>query len=793
MKNIKDILLLLIFVSFFSQVSYSQNDDILCLPCIQQYISDANIVDVERSAVCDDTYFFVLPNGTREIRYRNDICNPPFWILPVVCDQVYSIGTQCSTIGGSCNVEVELVQGVECVLPKLISSGNILNVCNYLNGAQEMNGPIGTRYKIGYKTATGDCFNFCQQGQKVDVTCTEKLTSGNEPDIYTECTSFEEYQLGNIVPQGGNKFTLFSNSSSQNAQITGLKSSNGSKSLLFGNGSDIDYNINQSLKETQVGRLDFKVFVPNGRAGGWGIETRNPDTYVFYMKANSNFLNIYTGSNDAIIGSFNTSLFNKWFDVSIIFQPFRNTIEIWVNKQFVGSVQDYESNLVTDLNMYALTNISYNEMYVDEICYREWKHTVPCTLEFNPVCVNNQNYGNSCFAYLDGYNENEISQGACGVPSCVNLSYPINNSIDIPTNVNITWPSSPNATFYILNVGKTLFGNEIINQNVGNVTNYNLQNLPQNSDIFVSILPGNNIGEQFSCNITKFRTKSNVQIPACTSLSYPANNALNVPRNVTITWPVVTDAAGYFLKVGTSNNTTDILDITLGNVLSHGLVNLPEDKNICVRVIPYNSAGSSSNCSSICFRTEKLLQVPQCTQLNSPNNNQVNVPTTINLTWPASSGATGYKVFIRDINNQAIVPIVTLGNVTNYIVQNLPLNKFICVTIIPFNAGGESQNCTVTCFETIKTSATDDHVKSKYQIVPNPSADFIELICDGCGRFNGEIIIYDIRGKMVQNSLQYSSGDKIDIQSLPGGIYLIYLKTRLKTTVLKFIKPSLLN
>ena len=257
---------------------------------------------------------------------------------------------------------------------------------------------------------------------------------------------------------------------------------------------------------------------------------------------------------------------------------------------------------------------------------------------------------------------------------------------------------------------------------------------------------------------------------------------------MTITWPMVTLATGYSLKVGTSTNASDILDIIVGNVSSFTLNSLPEDKYICVTIIPYNTAGSSSNCNSICFRTEKLLQAPQCTQINSPANNQTNVPTTVNLTWLPSTGATGYKVRIRDLNNQAIVPELTLGNVTNYIVQNLPLNKFICVTIIPFNAAGESQNCTVNCFETIKTSATDDSIKSKYQLTPNPSSDYVELLCDGCDHFNGQIIIYDMQGKMIQKNPTYSLGDKIDIQSFESGIYLIYLINGVKTSVLKFVK-----
>jgi hypothetical protein len=744
MKNNKSLKSIVVcFLLFVSNNIFSQNDEILCLPCIQQYIADANIIDVERSAICDDTYLFVLPNGTREVRYRDNICNPPIWILNVVCDPFYSIGTQCSSNGGSCEVEVELVQGVECVLPKVLSSGITLHVCNYLNGALEMNGPVGTKYKIAYQNTTNSCFSFCQQGQNVDVTCTEKITSSNEPEILTDCTSFEEYNVGDIVPQAGNKFTLFSNLSSQNAKVTSIKSSSGGKSLLISNSSDIDYNISQSLKENQVGRLVFKMFIPSGKTGAWGLETNDPESYVWYMQCSANSFSVLSKYQN-VSGSSLEPIFNKWVNVALIFQPFKNTIEIWFNNNLVGRAENYQSNLVTDLNFYFLNGSNNNEMYIDELCYREWKKDGPCTQEYAPVCIADETYGNNCIAYQAGYSDLEIRQGACGVPDCVTLNYPAHNSSGIPTDVTITWPTSIHATSYTLNIGTSINGGDILYQNVGNVTSYNLKNLPANKEIFVSVLPSNDRGMQLSCHISKFTTKSNLQSPSCTTLTSPANNGTNVPRNINITWPSVAEASGYRLYVGKSSSTSEFLNADIGLITSYLLSNLPEDQNICVRVIPYNAAGSAMNCQATCFRTEKIIQIPSCTQLSSPINNQVNVPTTINLTWPPSPNATGYKIQIRDANNQLVKSDITLGNVSNYVVQNLPLNKFICVTITPFNAAGESQACTATCFETIKTSAAEDGntISGNYILSPNPAVDYVYISCSSCVSDKAQIIIF---------------------------------------------------
>jgi coxsackievirus/adenovirus receptor len=44
----------------------------------------------------------------------------------------------------------------------------------------------------------------------------------------------------------------------------------------------------------------------------------------------------------------------------------------------------------------------------------ESKATCICTLEYNPVCVKGQTYGNPCEARCDGYKEGDWTMGACG-------------------------------------------------------------------------------------------------------------------------------------------------------------------------------------------------------------------------------------------------------------------------------------------------------------------------------------------------------------------------------------------
>ena len=98
-------------------------------------------------------------------------------------------------------------------------------------------------------------------------------------------------------------------------------------------------------------------------------------------------------------------------------------------------------------------------------------------------------------------------------------------------------------------------------------------------------------------------------------------------------------------------------------------------------------------CNSFCFTTENEVQLPSCTSVTSPANNEQNVPTSINMIWAESTGATGYKIKIGTTSGgNDVLALKDVGNVLNTIIESLPTNKFLCATIIPYNAGGEPQN-----------------------------------------------------------------------------------------------------
>lgn len=610
----------------------------------------------------------------------------------------------CSEFG-PCNTEIEMVQGVECLMAKIISTGQLLYPLDFSQGVNKDQFTLGGRAKIGYIEVPYP--SFCQEGEKqVIITCAENGTT-NEGD-FELCTNFDSYSVGPIVPQGSPLFTLFSNQTSQNASVTSIRSANGSKSLLISNGTNLDYNIARTLTENKVARLDWKIFIASGKSGSFSLETNTPNLYSLKVENSFGDGNLFVKEKvngiDVLVPKLSFMVKNdKWVQFSLIFQPFEDEIELWVDGKFIYKISAYSSNMITDLNFSRLENSANNEMYVDELCYKEWSHYKVCPQWILPVCVNNINYNNSCEAANDGYSVNEITNGLCGTPLCTSIITPSQDENNIPVNVVIGWNPAQNATKYFLRVGTTPNGGEIIgNLDIGNNLTYYLTNLPYNSKIYVKIQPANNISIISDCQEISFTTQSNSQVPSCASFIYPSNNAQNIPTSANVQWNPSAGANGYKIRVTSDSGTNIILNnYNVNNVTNYVVSNLPNNTLICVKIIPYNIAGDNLNCSESCFKTILINQIPLCSAINSPSNNAQNIPTTYTIKWEPSPSATGYRIKVGTTNNGGdIYNNLNVGNVSQFQLTNLPKNTQICCKIIPYNSAGENNNCGEICFKT---------------------------------------------------------------------------------------------
>ena len=124
--------------------------------------------------------------------------------------------------------------------------------------------------------------------------------------------------------------------------------------------------------------------------------------------------------------------------------------------------------------------------------------------------------GTIVFVTITPYNEAGNASGCAeesfiieAVPDCTNLISPINGATNVVVNTDIIWDPVFNADGYILTIGTSPGGSDIINNiDVGNDTSFVLSDeLPEDTTIYVSIVPYNELGTAIDCSEESFTTE----------------------------------------------------------------------------------------------------------------------------------------------------------------------------------------------------------------------------------------------------------------------------------------------
>ncbi|WP_044626977.1 BspA family leucine-rich repeat surface protein, partial [Neotamlana nanhaiensis] len=291
-------------------------------------------------------------------------------------------------------------------------------------------------------------------------------------------------------------------------------------------------------------------------------------------------------------------------------------------------------------------------------------------------------------------------------PGCTSLTNPVNGATDVLITTDLSWNNVTDASGYRLTVGTTSGGNDILdNVDMGNVLTYDFaSDLPENTEIFVTITPYNTDGDATDCSEESFTTETLPTPPGCTSLTNPLNGATDVAISTDLSWNTVTTSTGYRLTVGTTSGGNDILDnVDVGNVLTYDFASdLPENTEIFVTITPYNTDGDATGCSEESFTTETLPTPPGCASLTNPVNGASDVAITTDLSWNTVTDASGYRLTVGTTSGgNDILDNVDVGDVSTYdFASDLPENTEIFVTITPYNADGDATGCSEESFTT---------------------------------------------------------------------------------------------
>lgn len=301
-----------------------------------------------------------------------------------------------------------------------------------------------------------------------------------------------------------------------------------------------------------------------------------------------------------------------------------------------------------------------------------------------------------------GFDDVKLSQEYTAAPTCTTLSLPAAAATGVSLTPTLIWNASSGATSYLLSVGTTAGGTNVINNvDVGNTTSYIIPSsspLNYNTNYYVTVTPKNNLGSASGCTSSTFTTRN----IACPSVSLPSSSsATGVSVTPTITWASISDATGYKLSIGTTAGGTDVLNaLDLGNATTY-THNSPllYGTKYYYTVNSYNATTTSSGCTERNFTTLTL-----CPSVTTPSSaSATGVSITPAFAWTAISGVSGYRISIgTTAGGTDVLNAFDLGNVTTY-THNSPLlygTKYF-YTIVGYTAGQVGTGCTERNFTTV--------------------------------------------------------------------------------------------
>ncbi|SNR71419.1 gliding motility-associated C-terminal domain-containing protein [Maribacter sedimenticola] len=232
---------------------------------------------------------------------------------------------------------------------------------------------------------------------------------------------------------------------------------------------------------------------------------------------------------------------------------------------------------------------------------------------------------------------------------CPTMTSPLDGDINVPLDNLITWTEVDGIIGYLVSLGTTPGGGEIINRRSSGLNNYYQPEigLPANTRIYVTIslfLPDAPIKV---CPLKVFDTASISEPPNCTTLASPLNGESEVRVDTNIKWNYAYGATNYSISIGESPGNYNIIENhETGNTLFYRAdQNFALDQTIYVRVVPLNEYGMALNCTEESFTTG--VPTVQCNTNDFPS---ISMPDKIpfctsapNAIYTANDIARGYR------------------------------------------------------------------------------------------------------------------------------------------------------
>ncbi|MEG0926137.1 T9SS type A sorting domain-containing protein [Chryseobacterium sp.] len=298
-----------------------------------------------------------------------------------------------------------------------------------------------------------------------------------------------------------------------------------------------------------------------------------------------------------------------------------------------------------------------------------------------------------------GFDDIKMSQPITTTPGCTALIAPAAAETGVSRNPTLKWISAAGATGYLLNIGTTPGGTDVLNNvNVGNTLSYTIptaNTLSYSTPYYVKVVPTNDFGNNSGCSESTFMTLN----IGCPTVSSPSSAATGVSALPAISWSSVSGATGYKISIGSTAGGTDVMNnVDVGNVTTYTLTTpLLFNTKYYYTVNSYSPTSTSASCTERTFTTTIL-----CPTVTAPSSASSGVSVLPTITWTAMPGVTGYRITMgTTAGGNNIMDNVDVGNVATYTLATpLSFNTKYYYKVIAYSGSVEGTACTERNFTT---------------------------------------------------------------------------------------------
>jgi photosystem II stability/assembly factor-like uncharacterized protein len=227
-------------------------------------------------------------------------------------------------------------------------------------------------------------------------------------------------------------------------------------------------------------------------------------------------------------------------------------------------------------------------------------------------------------------------------PSAPILTSPADGAAGVTVSPTLSWGASVGATSYRLQVSTgSTFTTTAVDDSTLASTSRQVGPLSNNTLYYWRVSAKNAGGVSAWSSSSSFTTV--VSLPSAPTLITPLDNDVNVSVSPTLNWNAVSGATSYRLQVSAASDFAATVSDQSGlTSTSRTVTSLANGTKYYWRVSASNAAGTGLYSSTRSFTTFFL--APSAPVLSSPASGSTNQPTTVTLSWNASTGAGTYRL-----------------------------------------------------------------------------------------------------------------------------------------------------